>query len=131
MTATLRRFWKQPELSCFSPPRWCDIPLSHWAPSERLRVMKDSTTYFNRPTAEVIANHIADSRETSVNIIDILVSGSTNRYAIQLEYELNGETHQRVLRTLKEVDSFLRSPSEFTVNTSPEIVSSHHERDLY
>jgi hypothetical protein len=93
--------------------------------------MKHSTTYFNRPTAEVIANHIADSPPTCMTIIDILVAPSARGYVIQLEYELNGETHQRVLTTVKEVDSILKSPNEFTVNTSPQMASWDRDRELY
>ena len=93
--------------------------------------MKDSTTYFNCPTAEVIANHIADSPAPSVDIIDILVARSARGYVIQVEYELNGETHQRVLATVKEVDSFLKSPKEFTVNSSPQMAAWDRDRELY
>ena len=93
--------------------------------------MKHPTTYFNRPTAEVIANHIADSPPPGMTIIDILVALSARGYVIQLQYELNGDTHQRVLTTVKEVDTILNSPKEFTVNTSPRMASWDRDRELY
>lgn len=93
--------------------------------------MQNSITHFNRPTAEVVANHIADSPATGVSIIDILVAPSARGYVIHLEYELNDETHQRVLTTVKEVESFLKSPQEFTVNTSPQTATWDRDRELY
>jgi hypothetical protein len=91
--------------------------------------MDQSTTHFNRPTAEVLANHIADSVGEDVNLIDIIVMGTKRGHVIQMEYELNGEPHHRVLRTVNEVGSFLNAPDYFTVNSSPETVTWHGEID--
>ena len=85
--------------------------------------MDNSTTPFNRPTAEVLANHIADCVHDDVNISDIMVMGTARGHVIRMEYELKGEAHQRVLRTANEVESFLKAPNHFTVNSTPDIVS--------
>lgn len=77
---------------------------------------------FNHPTAEVIANHIADSQYGSVNFLDIFVVGTSRDFVVNLQYELDGEFHQRILRNLDQAQSFIREPREFTINTSPEAV---------
>ena len=84
---------------------------------------------FNRPTADVLANHIADSVGGDVNLTDIIVMGTARGHVIRMEYELNGEAHQRVLRSVNEVESFLNSPRAFTINSSPETVARDHEID--
>jgi hypothetical protein len=89
----------------------------------------NSTTNFNRPTAEVLANHIADWVGEDVNLTDIMVMGTAQGHVIRMEYELNGEAHQRVLRTVKEVESFLKAANHFTANSTPDTVSWDREMD--
>jgi len=72
----------------------------------RLPSVDTSTTPFNRPTAEVLASHIADRVDDDVNITDILVMGTVEGRIIRMEYELKGEVHHRVLRTTHEIESF-------------------------
>jgi hypothetical protein len=91
--------------------------------------MDQFTKQFNRPTAEVLANHIADSVSDDVNLTDIIVTGTNRGHVIQMEYELNGEAHQRVLRSVNEVESFLSAPLTFTIDSSPETVAPDREID--
>ena len=84
----------------------------------------------NRPTAEVLANHVADAPCSDINLLDVLVVGTARGYVINVEYELNGESHQRVIRTVEDVRALLSSPREFTLNTSPEIASWEPDLDL-
>jgi len=76
----------------------------------------------------VPANRIADSSPSDVYVSDPFVSSTTGGDVIQMQYEMKGESHQRVLRTVNQVESFLKSPNEFTLNSSPDPVAS--DRDL-
>lgn len=91
--------------------------------------MARSQLRFNRSTAEVLANHIADSVGKDVSLLDIMVLRTARGHVIQMEYELDGGPHHRVLRTVNDVESFLQSPHDFTVNSTPDNVSWDHELD--
>src|SRR5581483_11360561 len=80
-------------------------------PRPRLPDRGRSRSSFNRPTAEVPANRIADSSPSDVYVSDPFVSSTTGGDVIQMQYEMKGESHQRVLRTVNQVESFLKSPN--------------------
>lgn len=84
----------------------------------------------NHPTAEVLANHVADASCPDIKLLDVLVVGTSRGYVINVEYQLNGESHQRVIRTVEDVRALLSSPREFTLNTSPDIAAYETEVDL-
>lgn len=62
-----------------------------------LQGMKLPSAEFNRRTAEIIANHIADSRYGGVNFLDIFVVGTPGGFVVYLQYELDGELNERIL----------------------------------
>lgn len=75
----------------------------------------------NRFTAEVVANGIADRPPNDLRIIDLTVVGKRRGAVINIAYELRGEKHHRVLRSVNDVLSFISDASQFTSNTSPEV----------
>ena len=75
----------------------------------------------NRYTAEVVANGIVDRPPNDLSIIDLTVVGKRGAGVINIAYELRGEKHQRVLRSVNDVLWFIPDPVQFTCNTSPEV----------
>jgi hypothetical protein len=93
----------------------------------RLPSMVQVQKPLNRFTAEVVANRIADRPPTDLHIIDLDVVAKYQNYVINIAYELRGEAHNRVLRSVGDVLGFRSDPIDFTCNSSPHLETSDTE----